>query len=569
MSVASEKLQRIEAGGICWHVQPGWEDRLLGPGGLRLEEWLDAGQAQVVKHGPHRTVYRIHLAGVSLYLKHYRLSDLASRIRQWFRPAKARREFQHALALSERSVPTVLPLAMGERLERGVGRESFFITRGLEDVQPLGRYLEQDLPAVPAREQVRLRQQVAGALGVFVARLHEAGIAHHDFHAANIMIRHDESGPAIYLLDLDAVRLSARLSWAASCANLVLLNRYFSLRANRSDRLRFWQAYCRARPAEFGPAAVCGPTGQQRPGALLGAEVEEDTWRSNVEFWIRRDRRCCRANRYYQRLKQGEFTGFATADVAREEITALLSDPQKAFSKPGATVFKNSPSSQVVLFECQIGGTMRRVVLKRFSPRKWRDAFAALFRASPALRSWIHGHGLRERLLPTARPLAIWTRKRFGLPRDAYLLTEYVEASGDLHQRLEAITERGDVAVLRHEIDRIARLVRAMHERQLSHRDLKAGNILASDAGVWLIDLVGMRVFRHLTREERVQNLTRLHASFHASPLLTRTDKLRFLRTYQNWGLHSSGTWKKWWQAIDRATRAKVARNQKRGRPLA
>jgi tRNA A-37 threonylcarbamoyl transferase component Bud32 len=111
--------------------------------------------------------------------------------------------------------------------------------------------------------------------------------------------------------------------------------------------------------------------------------------------------------------------------------------------------------------------------------------------------------------------------------------------------------------------------VRAMHERQLSHRDLKAGNILASDEGVWLIDLVGMRVFRHLPREERVQNLTRLHASFHASPLLTRTDKLRFLRTYQNWGLHSSGTWKKWWIAIDHATRAKVARNHKRGRPLA
>jgi tRNA A-37 threonylcarbamoyl transferase component Bud32 len=569
MSVASEKLHRIEAGGICWHVQPGWEDRLLGPGGLRLEEWLDAGQAQIVKHGPHRTVYRVHLAGVCLYLKHYRLSDLASRIRQWFRPAKARREFQHALALSERSVPTVLPLAMGERLEGGVGRESFFITRGLEEVQPLGRFLEEDLPRLPAREQTRTRHQVAASLGVFVARLHEAGIAHHDFHAANVMIRHDESGPVLFLLDLDAVRLSARLAWPASRANLVLLNRYFSLRANRSDRLRFWQAYCRTRPESFGPAAVFGPTGQRRPGALLGAEVEEQTWRSNVKFWIRRDRRCCRNNRYYHRLKQGEFTGYATADVASGELAGLLRDSHSAFSQPGATVFKNSPSSQVVLFACQIGGKSRRVVLKRFSPRRWRDAFAALFRASPALRSWIHGHGLRERLLPTARPLAIWTRKQFGLPRDAYLLTEYVEANGDLHQRLATVRQTNDVAALRHEIERIARLVRAMHERQLSHRDLKAGNILASDEGVWLIDLVGMRVFRHLPREERVQNLTRLHASFHASPLLTRTDKLRFLRTYQNWGLHSSGTWKKWWIAIDHATRAKVARNHKRGRPLA
>ena len=569
MSVASEKMHRIEAGGICWHVQPGWEDRLLGPAGLRLEEWLDAGQAQIVKHGPHRTVYRIHIADACLYLKHYRLADLASRIRQWFRPAKARREFQHALALSERSVPTVLPVAMGERLQGGLGRESFFITRGLDEVHPLGRFLEEELPALPGRERVRMRHGVASALGVFVARLHEAGIAHHDFHAANIMIRHDESGPELYLLDLDAVRLSAALSWPDSCANLVLLNRYFSLRANRADRLRFWQAYCRARPAEAGPSAVFGAVGQRRPGALLGAEVEEETWQSNVEFWIRRDRRCCRTNRYYFRLKQGEFTGYATSDIARAELTPLLSKPQAAFTKPGAMVFKNSPSSQVVRFECRLGGINRQVVLKRFSPRRWRDAFAALFRPSPALRSWIHGHGLRERLLPTARPLAMWTRKKFGLSREAYLLTEYVEASGDLHQRLQAISQTGDASALRDEIERIARLVRSMHERQLSHRDLKAGNILASDSGVWLIDLVGMRVQRHLTRDERVQNLTRLHASFHASTLLTRTDKLRFLRTYQNWGLHSSGTWKKWWQAIDRATRAKVERNRQRGRPLA
>ena len=120
------------------------------------------------------------------------------------------------------------------------------------------------------------------------------------------------------------------------------------------------------------------------------------------------------------------------------------------------------------------------------------------------------------------------------------------------------------------EIEGVARLQwRGLHERQLSHRDLKAGNILAAEDRIWLIDLVGMRVFMQLSREERIQNLTRLNASFHAHPLLTRTDKLRFLRTYQNWGLHSSGRWKKWWKAIDKATLAKVARNRSRGRPLA
>ncbi len=569
MSTLLARLHKIEAAGIRWHIQPGWEERLLGPRGLRLDEWLRCGQAQIVKEGPHRTVYRIYLADACLYLKHYRLADLAARLRQLIRPAKAMREFHHALALSERAVPTVLPLAMGERIGSRGSRESFFITRGLEEVQPLGRYLETDLPLLSEAEQTHARHQVAAALGVFVARLHEAGIVHHDLHVANVMIRHEESGPALFLLDLDAVRLSAPLSWRASRDNLVLLNRYFSLRVNRSDRVRFWHAYCRTRSAGSGPRGIFGPGCHPRPAADLAAQVEAKTWLSNVEFWRRRDRRCCRTNRYYYRFNHGPYSGHATADVGRGDLTQLLADPLAVFTQPGVVLFKNSPSSQVALFDLTIGGQNRRVVLKRFSPRKWRESLAALVRPSPALRSWIHGHGLRERLLPTARPLAVWTRTVMGLPREAYLLTEYVPASGDLHQRLQAIVQTGELSSLRHEIERIARLVRALHQRQLSHRDLKAGNILASDVGVWLIDLVGMRAPKQLTREERIQNLTRLHASFHEHPLLTRTDKLRFLRMYQNWGLHSSGRWKKWWKAIEKATQAKVERNRRRGRPLA
>jgi hypothetical protein len=114
-----------------------------------------------------------------------------------------------------------------------------------------------------------------------------------------------------------------------------------------------------------------------------------------------------------------------------------------------------------------------------------------------------------------------------------------------------------------------------LHRRHLSHRDLKAANILTTavsngaDEGAWFIDLVGVTLCRRLPNSRRLQNLTRLHASFHYSGALTRTDKLRFLRVYLQWGLFGHGDWKDWWRRIERATLAKAARNLRRGRPLA
>ncbi|HYT93020.1 MAG TPA: lipopolysaccharide kinase InaA family protein, partial [Gemmataceae bacterium] len=208
----------------------------------------------------------------------------------------------------------------------------------------------------------------------------------------------------------------------------------------------------------------------------------------------------------------------------------------------------------------------------------WSDPLVNLLRRHGALRSWVHGHGFRERCLPTARPLAVLSRRRRGLCHEAYLLAEKIENVVDLHAflaDLDSLPPRERRARLRRRIDRVAVLVRELHRRNLSHRDLKAANLLtaavsnAADERVWFIDLVGVQLCRRLPESARLQNLTRLHASFHQSRLLTRTDKLRFLRVYLQWGLYGRGNWKGWWRRIERATLAKAARNLRRGRPLA
>jgi hypothetical protein len=418
--------------------------------------------------------------------------------------------------------------------------------------------------------------------------MHEAGIRHRDLHAGNLLV-HLEHGadPRFFLIDLHDVRMGAPMDWPASRENLVLLNRWGVLRANRSERLRFWRAYSSVR--QTSQAFDTSSDSHDDPRAR---ELESATWESNLRFWQQRDRRCLRTNRYYRRIKKAGARGFAVQDLDRAFLDGLLEDPDQPFRQPKAGLLKNSRSSTVAEVEVPSSEGPALAIYKRFRITRWMDAVKNRVRSSEALRSWISGQGLRERCLPTPRPLAVWHRYRCGLPAEGYLLTLKIPDAVELHAFLKDLAlEPAGVCRqrLRGQIEHLARLIRELHRRKLSHRDLKAANVLVShtaprpadallpDAGpiplsfggLWLIDLVGLVAYRRLSLARRIQNLSRLNASFWQNATLTRTDRLRFLSVYLEWGLRGRPGWKTWWRAIDRATQVKIAHNRKTGRPLA
>ncbi len=430
--------------------------------------------------------------------------------------------------------------------------------------------------------------------------------------------------------------------------------------------------------------------------------LDERSWRSTLRLWRAREIRYVTWNRAFEPISSGVARGHIVRDVDRPALLALFADPDGPFRRPGVKILKDSQSSTVIEFDLPLQGKPCRVVYKRFRVKSWLDPITAWFRRPPALRSWIFGQGFRECGLPTPRPLAVLFRRRFGLSFEGYLLTEKIHDVQELHhfvgelsategpckefvgQAFQPYTDslkpvepanrsqpgKADLPehelesasnprfmgasstsnfryerqqVLRAYIDRVARLVRDLHRRQLSHRDLKAANILVarsqesevsgepgcvrarsqesgvtgepgcvsarsqesgirsqesetsilhprssildppfsifhprssilhsplSTGSVWLIDLVGVKRHRRLSRRRRVQNLARLHASFFLSTALTRTDKLRFLRTYLQWGLFGRDGWKRYWREIEFATKAKIARTTRLRRPL-
>jgi serine/threonine protein kinase len=116
----------------------------------------------------------------------------------------------------------------------------------------------------------------------------------------------------------------------------------------------------------------------------------------------------------------------------------------------------------------------------------------------------------------------------------------------------------------------LGRIVRTMHDRHVSHRDLKAPNILLDRGRTpTLIDLVGVRAGPAVPFAVRVRDLARLNASFLSSPVVSRTDRLRALTAYLGVPPQPGRSWKAWWAAVARATRAKAAKNARTGRPLA
>ena len=543
----------VRAGGRAWHLSPEGH-ALFGADGPAYDAWIADRSAAVVKHGPHRTVYRVALPTGTVYVKHCRINGPRAWAREVLRPPKARLEFENAARLISLGIGAAPPLAWATTDSIWPG-ESYLITRDLSPAIPFTDFIESH--TLDARQ----RQQLACGLGRFLALLHDRGVTHPDPHAGNLLV---EVVPALVphfsLLDVHAVRFGAPLSWTESRANLVLYNRWFQLRASAADRFRFWREYRLARQTLALPQEAA-------------AELERATRASNRRFWMARTERYKGTHRTVRKVRAGRVRGLAVRDLPDDFLRELLRDPDAPFTQPGTKLLKRCLTSTVTELEMPTPTGPRTVILKRVNSRFAIGPTKNLFRSSAVLRSWLQGHGLCERWLPTPRPLAMFHRHRFGIfPAEGYLLTEKVPDAVGLP---EAVRACRDVGALRAWAERLARVVRAMHDRGISHRDLKAPNVMLQGAATdpanatpVLIDLVGIRASADAVPfARRVKELARLNASFLATPHVTRGERLRFLRAYLRAGERQTD-WKSWWRAVSEATAVKVAKNRQSGRVI-
>ena len=647
----------VDRGGIRWRVEPTRLPELLGPSGLRWEEWRRSGAERLVKRAEERSVHRVALPGGAVYIKQFHPNGWRARVRQWMRRGKGVNEVIRAGWLKSVGIPTIQPVALGERRRFGLVLDNWVVSEELIDTMPLDRFLETELPTLAPVQRAALSRAVVEELANLTARLHHHQFVHHDLHPGNLLIqwsweldrgetslRKEPPRPRVKLtlIDLDALRRRSgplpnwMIEW-----NLAVLDHYFRHRYPAAPRLRFVTLYLRTRQrlrAEAQEAGHSVPTtstvfgghGEPLDPRSLASAVSTRTRAWAERLWTRWSRRCLSVNKYFQAIRferDGRLVkGFVARDFDSEALRAILSRSSAWFAASGSIEgvepIKVSSSARILAVDsrawrCQTSGNHPettddlpssskriaaaasdcRYLIKRHECGPWWRRWTTLVRSSPARRAWQAAQHARVRGVPTPRHWAWIVETDFlGLPIREDLVMEDLRPARRLdhvsRKRWVGLSEPQRRRAARATLERVARLIALMHERSLTHHDLKLSNLLvlyddeeareptgsadeprevdptAGPREIWLIDLAAMSHRHPLGEKAIIQDLTRLEVSRRALGWLARTDALRFLQIALAGGLSDRDRWKRIWRRIDAASQAKLERNRRRGRPI-
>lgn len=197
------------------------------------------------------------------YLKRYRYPTWRRRLRGLFRGTflrrhRGREEFRLLENMRALGIPAVRPLAYGSRRVGRFLSACFLITEetpGAENLTTLA------LQVAAGRRTLapRLRRAMAVELAASVAHMHNAGFSHGQLYWRNILFRLTPTGdPEFFFLDARPRR--SRRWFARRNERYLLELGHLAASAlpftTRTERLRFVQAYIRARHIQVDPRKV-------------------------------------------------------------------------------------------------------------------------------------------------------------------------------------------------------------------------------------------------------------------------------------------------------------------------
>lgn len=271
-----------------WRLRPRIASAWLDAAGEPRRELLE----DVAKRGPHRTTWRLTVAGIPSYLKFSRSRSWTGWLRGRLLGWPAEKEFRRLRLLAEAGLPVPQVLAVG-RPAGPDGSGSWLLTaevagRPLDEIAPPERRPE--LASLTRAQRIGL----ARALARLLVRLHTAGFRHRDLHVGNVLWypeNNDTMDPRLTLVDVAAIEPSmGQISESGRWHNLVQLRHSLCLAATRSEQLRCVRIYLRE-------ALLVDPTRDRQYYRRLVHELARRADRYSQAAWAKADRKWARGNR--------------------------------------------------------------------------------------------------------------------------------------------------------------------------------------------------------------------------------------------------------------------------------
>jgi len=562
-----------------WQVHPDWTWLIDGTDCLALE---NDPRAELIKSNANRQVWRVETSSGLVYVKIAQPTSRWARFGRRLFGTDAAREKRIADYAAAHGINTIVPVAMAETPVIGKASSSILATVGLGSARPLSAFWRDLDPGDPDTRPIK--NLVIDETARLIAHAHQHGFEHKDLHAGNILIEpHDDGSYRALFVDLPNVQIDRPVSEVAVIGNLAKFNQWFRLRGNLTDRIRFFNRYLHWRQT-LSDAPHAQPIAQNRR-ALLSVLGQAAVAHAET-LGVKRDRRILRTGRYFSRIRlAGGWYGHVFLQSKRpvpgSQASSLVFTRQqweRWLGRPlewvrttdRRKILKDSASVIVCREELPINDVSPLpIVCKRSMPRDMKRLTSA-FRTSRPMLTWKRANALLHRQIPTARPLAVVERRRCGFLLDSLLVTEFLEHAHDLDTLVTIHLRELPVArqrILKNQIiDQIVSILCKLDEGGRIHRDMKAPNVMvqwdadsAAPPRVLLVDLDGVLKPWRKRPDGVIRAIMRLNVSLDHCRLVTRTDRLRFLKRFLERPGQPRTDWKTLWHRIAQWSQTKRA----------
>ncbi len=492
------------------------------------------GPAELVKDNLARTLVRmphpVRPDGPRLYIKRFKFDRIQRKLRQLIRRTQAAREYRASRELLSRGIPTCRALALGEHRRGLFHQEAFVVIEEIPGAVTLAHYAASQRWRTLDYE---VRRQVIEELAELVAQMMRSGVCHDDLHLENILIVPSRPpGRRLFVLDLHRVRLKRRSRAGAVRMLVFLADSSRKLGVSSTDQIRFLRVLLE----KWKGARAAGPQAVARWARRVRVARE----RHHRRHMRSRTRRCLIESSRFTRDRAGGFGVWRRRDFPLQAALATVESHETALRSPRhkGLVRKEAARTQIShLPDSPQGALYVKAFLRRSIGERIKDLLRWKGRARAA---WIAHRGFGVRGLPIPAGLALLEAHGKLAGRPDYLITEAIEADGDLRLMtcsggpgepipccaLAAGAEHRALAAA------VADLFRLLADREVLHSDMKPSNILVRRASggfrLWLVDLDRARFGVRWRRRHWVHHLAQCNAGLPAT--VTVLDRMRCLR---------------------------------------